>query len=156
MADESEREREELLELHALCADDLREFKSRQWQVTNYAMLAFGALALVAREVARGPAFAERFAALLIGVAGTLIAIFAWSTVRRLQEAIELRRDRLADMRKTFTAAYIRALRPDDKRGKEPQLGMFAVLVWAGFAVFLLYIARITCAPGLWPLACFS
>jgi hypothetical protein len=134
---------DELQTLYKISADDLREFKGRQWQVTNYALLLYGALAFIARETAIGNSASERASAVLVAISGLIVGLFAWRIVKTLQQAMELRRDRMKDARGHFSPAFRAAMRFEDTRGKEPEVGTFGFFIWGGLIALLFYLLRI-------------
>ena len=133
----SSRIAEELEALYGWSTDDIREFKHRQWQVAHYALLLYGVLGQISRDIAKG----QLWLAIFVGTIGLVVAVFASGTLRNLQGAIELRRDRMAKIRADHFSAEFRAARlPDDNRGKEPSVGMFYFIVWVGLGVLIGYV----------------
>jgi len=131
----SDRSWHELKLLHELCADDLREFKSRQWQILNYALLTFGAFGVIGKQY-------EHEQAILVVMAFFAMAA-AWlahGILKGLEQAIALRRDRMAAIRKHFSPEFTDALLPHDKRGKEPKLDVLRFCLVAGLVLLLLYL----------------
>jgi hypothetical protein len=131
---------DELRALYDWSTDDIREFKSRQWQVTHYCLLLYAALALMARD-ARGSSAADIWLLIMALIAGVIVAGFAWNMLGNLQGAIELRRARMEHIREKHFSPEFRAARlPEDKRGKEPTVGVFRFVAVAGFVLLGLYL----------------
>lgn len=88
----SEDEREELLVLYQVTAQDLAEFKNQQWVLTNYALVAFAAIIGIPRIPGVDVSSCGR---LLLSVGGTLVFLVAVWIIWRLKTSIEDRRGTL-------------------------------------------------------------
>ncbi len=106
-ADRKDRERskaeEELRLLYELTAQDLAFFKQQQWAVTNYVLLLFGAFFGVSQINALKVGTWERF---VLCVVATGLAVAGIVLIYKLEQSVMARRDRLKNVRRTFTRAF--------------------------------------------------
>jgi len=89
----------ELQTLYTSCVTDLANFKQQQWKITNYAMLAFGAIVSIEKTTDSINIFERSFLVALSFVVPTV----AITIICQLTAAIKVRRDRLSEVRKKFT-----------------------------------------------------
>ena len=86
------REHQELSSLYQVTVSDLAFFKSQQWTLTNYALVAFAAII--------GIPFLESVAVelcgrLLLCLVATIVYVFSTVLLWRLKSSIDERRERL-------------------------------------------------------------
>ena len=97
-------DREELRLLYQVTVADLAFFKQQQWTITNYAVTAQATLVLVTYQLLKQPLQAWQLWVLLVlavGISATCVLV-----VRRLGRSIEVRRQRLTNVRKQFGQAF--------------------------------------------------
>lgn len=87
-----DNEREELLALYQVTAQDLVEFKNQQWVLANYALIGFASIIGIPRIPGVDVSSCGR---LLLCLGGTLVAVVAAWILWRLKTSIEERRARL-------------------------------------------------------------
>jgi hypothetical protein len=117
----SEREHQELTTLYQATVSDLAFFKSQQWTITNYALLAFGSV--IAVRYIPGIAFGSCGKAILCIVATVVYFLAGW-LLWRLKESIEVRRERLERIFAEFTKKF------RDVRGEKKQVSATEVFIF--------------------------
>jgi hypothetical protein len=137
--------------LYSSCVSEIGGFKQQQWNVTNYAMLVFGAVASVSKIVE--PLSQVEFAVLLLS--GTAVLVVAWVIVGQLSDAIRVRRERLTHVRKhRLTEEFRNSWRagktpeecPDVPTEKTDLHALFRGVHVAAFAVTVWLLVRGLCA----------
>lgn len=88
-------DREQALAVLSHAGEEIRFFKSQQWHVTNYALLAYVALASVPSWITASEAFASAICAVLV-IATAGMALWV---LRSLDVALEKERDRMGAAR---------------------------------------------------------
>ncbi len=136
----NEDERQELLALYQATTQDLSFFKSQQWAITNYALIAFAAIIGVPQLAKQ--TFTPCVRTLLIGAA---IAMTVLSTIvlYRLKRSIDDRRARLDRVYDRFSDEFKNA-RGTKKKVSSEEMFVFLIaliLVGAFIASWLIYVA---------------
>ena len=96
-------ERAELLALYQVTTQDLAFFKSQQWTLTNYALVALAAVAGVSQIP--GLRVTTSATVLLCISASVMVLLTAW-LLDRLQGSIAERRSRLASLYERFSDEF--------------------------------------------------
>lgn len=137
----SEEERDDLHALYQACVTDLSFFKAQQWSITNYTLIAYGAL-FAATEVIRNNecwikvAFA--ILAISVGISDTFLIL-------SLRKAIMVRQARLAIIREKLTPIFREAWGAMEK-GDE-FVNPVLVLLIASWVAAVLVVLLITFGP---------
>jgi hypothetical protein len=121
----SEREHKELTTLYQVTVSDLAFFKSQQWTLTNYALLAFGAVAAIPHipQVQTG-----RCSKVVLCAIATVVYLSADWLLWRLKESIEVRQKRLERIFPKFTKTF-RDTRGDKKQVSATEVFIFIAIV---------------------------
>ena len=85
-------ERQELLALYQVTAQDLAFFKGQQWNLTNYTSLALAAIVGIAQLPGSALTSCER---LVLSVVASVVVLIAGLVLWRLNSSINMRRQRL-------------------------------------------------------------
>jgi len=88
----NDNEREELLALYQVTTQDLAFFKSQQWAITNYVLVAFAAIVGIPQLAGSSVGSCAR---LLLCFAATVTAVLGFWVLFRLKRSIDERRARL-------------------------------------------------------------
>ena len=100
---ERRKAEEELRLLYQVTTQDLAFFKQQQWSVTNYVLLLFGAFFGVTQFDTLKVGLCERF---ILCLFATALAVVGILLVYKLEKSIIARRDRLENIRRTFTKSF--------------------------------------------------
>jgi hypothetical protein len=124
MSDENASTHEELRLLYQVSVTDLEFFKRQQWSVTNYALLLYAAIIGVARML---DGDVSRLEKLVLCSVATGVAILASYILWVLNNSIDVRKARLASIRKNFSAAFHNAWSAREK--EEEALSIYRSLL---------------------------
>jgi NhaP-type Na+/H+ or K+/H+ antiporter len=132
---ERRKAEEELRLLYQVSTQDLAFFKKQQWSVTNYVLLLYGALIYVSQKDALQVAsLFERFVLCLLATALSVVGILL---VYKLEKSIKARRDRLKNIRCTFTESFCLAWNSKHKAPDSAAIAYLLYTVMGLGAVFL-------------------
>jgi hypothetical protein len=135
-----EKINDELRLLYASCVSEIADFKRQQWNVTNYGLLSYAAIASLPKFVAGKLAVWELL--VLIALTGAVLLAGCY-VVRVLDDGIELRRDRLRAVRKHFTQEFKDARLAGHPEPKKQTLKWFFLAFFgAGGAVTVWLLTR--------------
>jgi len=103
-----EHEKEQALAAFSHAADELRFFKSQQWSVANYVLLAQAATVTVPGLLERaGAATTFESVARFAGVLVALVALrYGWKLLRWLDRSIRKERDRMYEARRKLPTLH--------------------------------------------------
>jgi hypothetical protein len=134
-------EQEQALAVFNHAAEEIRFFKGQQWQVTNYALLTFAALAAI--PLWWGPARWALFGknGICAGVA-IVAAAWAFQILRSLDRAIDKERDRMNKARSKLPLIQEFHAEPGPRDRKVSSILHAAVFAGAFFA-FVINVLRI-------------
>jgi len=127
-------ERADLHLLYQVTTQDLVQFKSQQWLLTNYAILSYGGLVALKAFVGSRP-----YATPVLILVALFVAVSAISLLRNLERSITGRRARLTHIRGRLSAEFNDAWGAMDKN--EP---VYLVPFWV-LAVALIVGCALTC-----------
>jgi hypothetical protein len=154
MSPENSREKQvndELRLLYTSCVSEIAGFKQQQWQVTNYVVLLFAAVASVPKIITN-LAQLEFF---LLYVAAFAVLSAGWYVLGLFSASIQVRRCRLTEIRtKHFTDEFRSAWRygrteaevPDAPAEKTNLVWFFRAVFVVGFATVCWLLSRYACA----------
>jgi hypothetical protein len=137
MSAENGNTHEELRLLYEVSVTDLEFFKRQQWSVTNYALLLYAAVVGVARLLDGGVSHLEK---LVLCFVATGVAILAGYILWVLNNSIDVRKARLAAIRKNFSTTFHSAwsARERDEEALSIYRSLLAVVVIGVTAVWWL------------------
>lgn len=121
----SEREHKELTTLYQVTVSDLAFFKSQQWTLTNYALLAFGAVVAI-RYIPQLQI--SRCGKVVLCAIATVVYLLTGWLLWRLKESIEVRRERLERIFAKFTETF-RGARGEKKQVSATEVSIFLGIV---------------------------
>ncbi len=104
---DEKKQGDELRILYTSCVTEIASFKQQQWQVTNYAILLYVAIAGMPRILGS----LNQFEYFVLFVAALAVLSAGWFVLEMLADSIQIRRSRQTEVRKTFTAELMRAWR---------------------------------------------
>ena len=111
---------DELRLLYSTAVGEIAGFKQQQWQIANYGLLIYAAIASMPRLFSSPASTIER-AVLSVGAAAVCIA--GWKLVTMFNESIHYRRERLTYMRKhELTETFRQAWRAGKTSEEMPDL----------------------------------
>ncbi len=136
-----DQERQELLALYQVTTQDLAFFKSQQWTLTNYTLVAFAAIVgslHIDSSLTIGPC-----GRLVLCLIATLIGVIAAWVLWRLKRAIDERRDRLKRIFARFSLTFRDARGEKTQVGSNEMLAFLCVLlgIGLGFVWWLVFVA---------------
>jgi hypothetical protein len=136
---------DELRLLHTSCVTEIASFKQQQWNVTNYGLLSYAAIASLPKLVASKLVW-EEVAVLYVLAIAVLIA--GWRLIGVLDDGIELRRDRLRVIREQhFTQAFKDArLAGHPEPPSQSLIWFFRAVFGVGCVVTVWLLTRYACA----------
>jgi hypothetical protein len=124
----SESEHQDLLVLYQVTAQDQAFFKSQQWTLTNYALVAFAAIVGIPQLAG---VILTRCSQLALSIGAILIAISAMWVIYRLKQSIEERRKRLGRIYVKLSNEFRMA------RGNKPKVSANEMLIFLYVLIFL-------------------
>lgn len=132
------RKNDEFRLLYTSCVSEISSFKQQQWQITNYGLLLYVAIASIPKLVAKLTQL--EYFLLYLGAFAILTA--GWLLLGMFSASIQERRGRLAETRKHFTDEFMAAWRcgktkseaPDVPEEKPSLLWFFRVVFVVGFS----------------------
>ena len=124
MSVENSNTHEELRLLYQVSVTDLEFFKRQQWSVTNYALLLYAVVVGVAQLLTGDVSATEK---LLLCLVATAVAILGSYILLMLNNSIDVRKARLAAIRKTFSTTFHSAWSAKEK--PEEALSIYALLL---------------------------
>lgn len=142
---------EELRLLYTSCVSEIAGFKQQQWQVTNYGLLLFAAVASIPKVI---PKLTQLEFFLLYSAAFVVLSA-GWYVLGLFSESIQERRGRLTEIRrKHFTNEFKAAWRcgkteaevPDAPAKKIDLLWFFRAVFLIGFGAVCWILSRYACA----------
>ena len=139
---ERRKAEEELRLLYQVSTQDLAFFKQQQWSVTNYVLLLYGAFFGVSQIDALNVASCERFVLCLLATALSVVGILI---VYKLENSIKARRDRLKNIRRTFTESFCLAWNSKHKAPDSAAIAYLLCTVMGLGAVFLWWFVFAKC-----------
>ena len=154
MPSEESKERQvndELRLLYASCVSEIAAFKQQQWQVTNYGLLLFAAVASMPKLVAK----LTQLEFFLLYAAAFVVLSAGWYVLGLFSESIQVRRGRLTEIRtKHFTEEFKAAWRygksevqiTDEPAEKTNLLWFFRAVYVVGFGAVCWLLSRYACA----------
>jgi hypothetical protein len=121
---------DELRLLYSTAVTEIAGFKQQQWQIANYGLLVYAAIASMPRLFATPASAVER---VVLTVAAIAVCVAGWKLISMFNESIHYRRERLTFMRKhELTEAFRLAWRAGKSTQEMPdfpeekvQLGPF-------------------------------
>jgi len=128
--------------LYDVTVSDLTFFKSQQWSLTNYALLAFAVVVSIPFLQGMDIGVCGRF--LLCSVA-SVVYVFSIVLLWRLKSSIKERRDRLDRVFEKFTKTF------RDARGNKKQVSATEIFIFLGtvltigigFVWWLVYVNKL-------------
>lgn len=129
-------ERDDLHALYQACVADLAFFKSQQWSITNYSILAYGGIFAAAKIAASNSClFKVALIAMIIAITSSGVVM-----VLSLHHAIKVRQARLAFIRGKLTTMFTEAWGAMEKGSEflDPVRILCGALVLGGGLVALL------------------
>jgi hypothetical protein len=112
-------ERQDLHCLYSACVEDLKHFKSQQWSITNYTLLSYGGIYFFASqfmEFNEGSRLPLPICVCLISISAlTLLLAYSCYLLNKLQDDIQIRRDRLKKTRKYLSSLFMQCWETDLK-----------------------------------------
>ena len=114
-------EHQELLSLYQVTVSDLVFFKSQQWAITNYTLVAFAAI--VGIQFVEGVNI-ESCGRFFLCLAATIVYFFSIYLLYSLKSSIEERRDRLKRVFEKFSEIF------KDARGNKKQVSATDIFIF--------------------------
>lgn len=129
-------EHEELRMLYTVSAGDIAFFKKQQWNVTNYAVALYVGFVVIAAQFLTKPPSGWKLVVLCalaaaVGVAGL-------GALALLQSSIEVRRNRLAAVRKRLSEAFLEAWNQPKKSDDLLLLHRAVIIVGAIMSIWII------------------
>ncbi|MDH5527836.1 MAG: hypothetical protein OEY97_11075 [Nitrospirota bacterium] len=122
----TDREHEELRLLYQVSVQDLAFFKNQQWRTSHYGLLLHAAIVLINYQLL--PSNTGVAPKILLTAAPALVLGVAWWFLRRLRQAVQVRRARLEACRGSFTKKFESAWKAMEK-GADDASAVFGVLL---------------------------
>lgn len=147
---DAKKQEDELRILYTSCVTEIASFKQQQWQITNYAILLYVAIAGMPRIL--GSLNQVEYFVLFVATLAVLSA--GWFVLGMLADSIHIRRSRQTEARKTFTTEFMHAWRygksesevPDTPKEKPNLLWLFRSILVVGFAATCWLLIRYACS----------
>lgn len=134
----SDQERQELLVLYQACVQDLAEFKSQQWALTNYTLVAFGSIFAVSKS-AVGSACTIFLVNFVLCLVATALFALAVRVLWHLKKSIDKNRHRLKKIRNKFSDVFKEILKTKNKVSSGEMLFFLISILTVGL-VFLWWL----------------
>ena len=145
---------DEIRVLYSASIAEVTGFKQQQWQVTNYGLVLFAAIASATRFLGSN---IEPYEYFILGLAALAVHICGLVLVGVLASSIQGRRERLTHIRSAYFSEAFRdawrAGKPADEAHDRPEEKiqlrvLFQGVYWAGFLSTLWYLWR-TASGGI-------
>ena len=142
---------DELRLLYTSCVSEIAGFKQQQWQVTNYGLLLFAAVASIPKVVTK----LTQLEFFVLYAAAFAVLSAGWYVLGLFAASIQVRRGRLTEIRtKHFTEEFKAAWRygkteaevPDAPSEKTSLLWFFRAVFLVGFGAVCWLLSRYACA----------
>ena len=150
--DDNKRKYEELRLLYSVTITDIANFKQQQWQVTNYGLLLYAAIASIPSLLQQKLSLAEYVFLWLISLTVTITGcVLVWM----FHASLKARWERLTEIRKKhFTEEFRSAWRggkseetvPDDPTNRISLIFFFQAVFLVGFLFDTWILFRMYCA----------
>jgi hypothetical protein len=129
---------EELTLLYEVSVQDIALFKQQQWTVTNYALLIDGGLLFIASELLPEP-LSMAYKVAISALVGGALASAIW-VCRKLQNAIEGRRERLRRLRAHFSKAFEQVWTIEKDHDEIPLLLQWVIAIAGAVVVWVIVV----------------
>lgn len=148
---DGDRKFEELRLLYSVTVSDLAGFKQQQWNVTNYGLLLYAAIASVPQLIGKITQGEVAF----LWLTSLAVMITGWILQWMLRASLVARWERLTEIRKKHFSEEFRSawrggkpeeIAPDEPSNRISLLWFFQVIFLVGFVFDSWILYRIACA----------
>jgi hypothetical protein len=135
----SELEHEELLVLFQVTAQDISFFKSQQWTLTNYTLVAFAAIVGIPKFIGVS---LSCFYQIFLSIVAVVLATSSLWIMFRLKKSIDERRDRLNRIYDKLSYVFLEALGNKQKVSTNEMFIFLCVFILCGLVVSIFLLSR--------------